>query len=206
MQLEKIKIDNNTFVYKGKLNLFDKFDQSIFINKIEFLKYLYPEFIIKHSEENPGIQFPMLIDCDEINYIYNLVRNIELDEYKTTKDCIIRSWVYMSDNKNTYSGYHNHKELALQNNGHILKYNTTFTFTYYLQMPDKLENDDGYLYFKTDNVEVGFLPKEDEIWIFPPDLQHNVKTNKKSSKKRIVIASNVHCFDYNVAKLNKTLL
>ena len=48
MQLEKIKIDNNIFVYKGKLNLFDKFDQSIFINKIEFLKYLYPEFIIKH--------------------------------------------------------------------------------------------------------------------------------------------------------------
>ena len=43
-------------------------------------------------------------------------------------------------------------------------------------------NDDGYLYFKTDDVEVGFLPKEDEIWIFPPVLQHNVKTNKKSLK------------------------
>ena len=140
-----------------------------------------------------------------MDFIYNKVKNVKINEFKTTNDCIIRSWVYMSDNKNVYSGYHNHLQLNLQENGVNLLFDTTFTFTYYLQMPDNLSNNDGYLYFKTDNVERGFLPKEDEVWIFPPNLMHEAKNNKNSNKKRIVIASNIHFFDYKSAKLNKTI-
>jgi hypothetical protein len=111
----------------------------------------------------------------------------------------------MSDNKNVYSGYHNHLQLNLTEKNVNLLFDNTFTFTYYLQMPNNLSNDDGYLYFKTDNVEKGFLPKEDEVWIFSPNLMHNVKNNNNSNKKRIVIASNIYFFDYKSAKLNKTI-
>jgi hypothetical protein len=111
----------------------------------------------------------------------------------------------MSDNKNVYAGFHNHLQLNLQENGINLLFDNTLTFTYYLQMPNNLHNDDGYLYFKTDNVKKGFLPKEDEVWIFPPSLMHEAKNNLNSSKKRIVIASNVHFFDYKTAKLDKTI-
>ena len=70
-----------------------------------------------------------------------------------------------------------------------------------------LKNDDGYLYFKTKNgKEFGFLPKEDEVWIFPGDLEHDVKTNTSSTNERIVIASNIHFFDYNDIKLEKSIL
>jgi hypothetical protein len=194
-------------VYKGKLNLFNKYSQKEFIKKIEYLKHLYPEFIIKQSEKNPGQQYPIFTTYDELNYIYDNVRNVNLPEFKNTNDCIIKSWVYISDNKNVYAGYHDHENLALISDTHTpLLFNTTFTFTYYLQMPDNLNNDDGYLYFKTkDNVEYGFLPKEDEVWIFPPNLLHQAKNNPSSNKKRIVIASNIHFFDYKSAKLDKTL-
>jgi hypothetical protein len=205
MDLEKIHIDENVYVYKGKINLFEKYNQMDFIKKIEYLKHLYPEFILKQSEKNPGNQYPIYASFDELDFIYNKVKNVKINEFKTTNDCIIRSWVYMSDNKNVYSGYHNHLQLNLQENGVNLLFDTTFTFTYYLQMPDNLSNNDGYLYFKTDNVERGFLPKEDEVWIFPPNLMHEAKNNKNSNKKRIVIASNIHFFDYKSAKLNKTI-
>lgn len=205
MKLKKIKIDDGVFVYKGKLNLFKKFNQSEFIKKIEFLQHLYPEFILKHTEKTPGKQYPIYNSCDELDFIFSKIRHLKIDDYKTTENCIIRSWVYMSDNKNTYAGFHDHLQLNLENSGIQLVYDTTFTFTYYLQMPDNLKNDDGYLYFKTDNILKGFLPKEDEVWIFPPNLKHEAKNNPYSTKKRIVIASNVHCFDYNSAKLNKTL-
>ena len=88
----------------------------------------------------------------------------------------------------------------------LKEFDSTFVTTYYLQMPNNLEGDDGYIYFKTkDEKEFGFLPKEDEIIIFPADLEHNVRLNKKSTIPRICIASNYMYFNYKDAKLNKTL-
>lgn len=207
MILEKIEIDKTTLIYKGKVGLFDSFNKEELIKKIKYIEHLYPEFKNITNEKTPGKQYPILVNLEEFNFIINKVKTSLKNELNTTNECIIKSWVYISDNKNQYSGYHTHEKMKFNQNNSTVMFDTTFTFTYYVQMPNNLKNDDGHLYFKTKSgLEIGFLPKEDELWIFPGDLEHDVKTNISSTKERIVFASNMHFFDYNDIKLEKSIL
>jgi hypothetical protein len=207
MILEKIEIDKNTIVYKGIVGLFESFNREEFIKKIKYIQHLYPDFTNSMNEKSPGKQYPILVNLEETNFIINKVKTSLKNEINTPSECVINSWVYVSSNKNKYSGYHSHESTGVHQNNKTVMFDTSHTFTYYVQMPNNLKNDDGYLYFKTkDGKEFGFLPKEDEVWIFPGDLEHDVKTNTSSTNERIVIASNMHFFDYNDIKLEKSIL
>jgi hypothetical protein len=206
MILETISLDENTKIYKGKLGLFDKFNQKEYIDKIIYLKHLYPEYVSHPRTKFPGYQYTIFAQYDEIDFMYSEVKNWAKENLNIHLECMIKSWVYMSDKSNVYSGYHAHPKTQYEDRGIIKEFDSTFVTTYYLQMPNNLEGDDGYIYFKTkDEKEFGFLPKEDEIIIFPADLEHNVRLNKKSTIPRICIASNYMYFNYKDAKLNKTL-
>lgn len=206
MILEKIKIDKDVFIYKGNVSAFHLFDKENFIKKIKYIEYIYPNFTLKHGFSHPGKQYPMIVNLEEYDFIIDEVKKSLKNEVGTPTDSIIQSWVYISNNTNEYSGYHTHEKMLLKDKNESVMLDTTMTFTYYLQMPNNLKNDDGYLYFKTNNVEIGFLPKEDEVWIFPPNLEHSPKTNLSSTNERIVIASNIYFFDCNSIKTKKTLL
>ena len=76
-------------------------------------------------------------------------------------------------------------------------------------MPDILENDDGFIYFKTDDgYEYGLLPKEGDIIFFPAHLLHMPKNNKKSTIDRIVLGWVFKNLDINekIISKNKSLL
>lgn len=206
MILETINLDENTIVYRGKLGLFDKFNHKEFIKKIQYLKHLYPDYVSHPQTKFPGYQYTILPNFDEMNFMYSQVKEWAEKNLNQNRDCMIKSWVYMSDKSNVYSGWHAHPKTQFEDRGLVREFDSTFVSTYYLQMPNNLEGDDGYLYFRTkDQKEFGFLPKEDEIFIFPADLEHNVRLNKKSSIPRICIASNWLYFNYKEAKLEKTL-
>jgi len=74
-------------------------------------------------------------------------------------------------------------------------------------MPNNLDGNDGKLFFlnQDDNVEITFLPEENELVIFPANLYHRPETSINSNIDRIVIAGNI-LFDFPNLKENKTLL
>jgi hypothetical protein len=84
---------------------------------------------------------------------------------------------------------------------------SNYTFTYYVQMPNNLNGNDGKLFFvdNEDNVQRMFLPEENELVIFPADVYHRPDTSINSTIDRIVIAGNV-LFDFPILKEKKTLM
>ena len=211
MILEKIVIGEGIEIYKGNVGVFNKFNKEEFIKKIKYLQYLYPDLAKKHTHLTPGLQFPFLANLEEFNFVIDTIKKSLKKEIDTTEECILQSWVYISDNKNKYNGFHTHEKIpyysGIGNTGNFFTLDTTITFTYYLQIPNNLKGDDCYLYFKTkEGKQIGFLPKEDEVWLFPPNLEHNVKPNLSSTNERIVIGSNVYFFDFNDIKIKKSLL
>jgi hypothetical protein len=84
--------------------------------------------------------------------------------------------------------YHNHTEI----NKTMLRHNPKYTFIYYLQMPDNLQDDEGHLVLKDIKGEVySILPKEGEFIIHESHIDHYPKEATNSTVDRIVIAGNV---------------
>ena len=52
--------------------------------------------------------------------------------------------------------------------------------------------------FKTNDGQIHkFLPEENDMFIFPPDLDHIVEWNRESTKDRVVVASNITFINSN---------
>jgi hypothetical protein len=119
------------------------------------------------------------------DFVVDLCKEIYNEE---TFGYLIHPWIAISKNDRTKILWHKHIHFAPPY--HFIE--TDFTFTYYLQMPNNLNGDDGKLLFKTDDGEIyKFLPEENDIFIFPPNLSHVVEWNRESTKDRVVIASNI---------------
>jgi hypothetical protein len=193
------------------------------IDKIfrEKIKYPYEkDILIKKIHQNvslfnnessyitPGIQTNIILKCKEIDFIlnYGVKKCIELfkkDKNVEEVDYCLYPWIFISRNENTQSHYHNHTMFS----PHVKKsIESNYTFTYYVQMPNNLNGNDGKLFFvdNEDNVQRMFLPEENELIIFPADVYHRPDTSINSTIDRIVIAANV-LFDFPILKEKKTL-
>jgi ectoine hydroxylase-related dioxygenase (phytanoyl-CoA dioxygenase family) len=112
-------------------------------------------------------------------------------------------WAYISDNKNLYSGFHSHDKKTYVN------IPLQWTYTYYVQMPNNLDGEDGKLVFKLDDDTIhSILPEVGDLLIFPTTLLHAPMTNTKSDIERIVFAGVWSYIDtkIQIRKKNKTLL
>jgi hypothetical protein len=88
--------------------------------------------------------------------------------------------------------YHNHVVLN-EGSG---RFEPKYTFIYYLQMPNNLQNDDGYLVLKDTKGNVySILPKENEFLIHQSNIDHYPKHAPNSTVDRFIIATNVG-FEY----------
>lgn len=84
--------------------------------------------------------------------------------------------------------YHNHTEI----NKTMIRYTPKYTYIYYVQMPDNLQEDEGELVLKdVDGNVYSILPKEGEFIIHESNIDHYPKEAIKSTKDRIVVAGNV---------------
>jgi hypothetical protein len=95
---------------------------------------------------------------------------------------------------------HNHVDLQKS----VHSFYPTYTFVYYVQMPDNLVDTEGTLIIGgKDNKRYYYLPEEGDLLIMEGFLPHSPNISPNSTKDRIVIAANVG-FE-NVKKSNSLI-
>ena len=148
----------------------------------------------------PRIQANVVIQGGLIEDVNNKVLDILKKDFYKTDDLMytFRNWVYIVD-KESPEGKHPHNHTRMTN----LKTEGEWTWVYYASMPDKLEGDDGYIYFYDDGEETSFLPEVGDLVIFPAHYYHLPKVNPKSNKNRRIIGGITSQVSY---KTKKTLM
>lgn len=208
--MTEINLNNEVIIYKSNLNLEPKFDKQTFIEKLITVDSLVKTTNQKFGAGAPGRQTNLSkVYIPELIFIKDTVCKLLSKTFKINNNFIIYDWLYYSDKDNSYTGYHTHDILgpAYSKINHIDNLKTDYSFTYYLQMPNNLKDNQGKLFFKTKSgYEFSVLPEENDIFIFPGDLQHKPEINPNSTKSRIVVAGNIAFFDNHIAKSKKTFL
>ena len=202
--MEKIYFDETTFIWKIKANLIefkndmlikcleiadanvDKtiFDNYGYTNDIDLNSFKPREFAI----ENP---------IYKLDNVINLSVNNSIDVYKEKFNRIsVESWVNIvrakkpkqKETREDTMKMHIHTEISYK----IKTFTPTYTFVYYVQMPNNLSNLDGVLLIEGENKKIyNILPEEDDLIIFDARLPHTPKAAFNSTKDRIVLAGNV---------------
>lgn len=210
--MQKIYFDDDTFIWKTKLNLHNSKDEILsnaqfIIDKVNE-KYNNTESKIdcfgfevqRTSEKGLGsihVANKLLEavqsginECiglyDETTKLYNKV-NIGLwVNVVRAKDPVQPE--YKLKKLTGENGYHTHTEIQKINN----EFEPAYTYVYYIQMPDVMDGDDGVLYFKGKNGKEYYIrPEEDDLIIMPGDMPHYPNHSPNSTKDRIVVAGNV---------------
>jgi hypothetical protein len=153
------------------------------------------------SNKLSGIQSLLLIDSNEISSIkkkcldiLNLI-NDNVDEGL----CFTRNWFYINDSNTKESFFHEHKK-----NKEIPSLNIDWTYTFYIQMPNNLQGNEGHLSFKTDDDNIySILPEEGDLIIFPSNLLHIPELSPNSTKERIVLGGVYTKLDINKSYTKK---
>ena len=200
---KELKLSKNFTIFTSTIT---NIDNSLLVKDLEYNCDISKKTV--NHEESPGIQSKIVIVSKNIEDIRNEILKRVISHFKLKKNYLIsyEDWVYISENTNRQSNYHNH--LGGGNNK-LIKEPPQWSVVYYAEMPNNLEGDDGFLYFLTDDGdEVSVLPIESQLIMFPSNVQHKPQLNKKSTNKRIVYAANITILDRNkkYVKNTKTLL
>ena len=84
--------------------------------------------------------------------------------------------------------YHNHVKLNRDRG----RFEPKYTFIYYVQMPNRLQGQEGQLLLKSKQGETySITPKENEFIVHQSNIDHYPKPALDSTVDRIVLASNV---------------
>jgi len=213
--MEKLYFDETTFIWKTKLNLVsnkEKFltESSDIIKSMPDIKT--DGFGIK-KEWNNNLDFIGEIDikteldkviqigidkCKEIyqetNSIYN---KINAESWIN----VVRSENPVQENfHNENQKYHVHTDI----NKKMKSFTPNYTYVYYIQMPDIMNDEDGVLYFKSkEGKEYWVRPEEDDLIIMEGDMPHSPNNAPNSNVDRIVLAGNV---GFNYIKKEKSFI
>ena len=200
---KELKLSKNFTIFTSTIT---NIDNSLLVKDLEYNCDISKKTV--NHEESPGIQSKIVIVSKNIEDIRNEILKRVISHFKLKKNYLIsyEDWVYISENTNRQSNYHNH--LGGGNNK-LIKEPPQWSIVYYAEMPNNLEGDDGFLYFLTDDGdEVSVLPIESQLIMFPSNVHHKPQLNKKSTNKRIVYATNITILDRSkkYVKKTKTLL
>jgi tryptophan halogenase len=210
--MEKIYFDDDTFIWKTKLNLHNSKDEILsnaqfIIDKVN-QKYNNTEskidcfgFEVQRTSENGlgsihvanKLLEAVQIGINECISLYN-------ETAKPYNKVNIGEWVNVVRAKDPVqpeyklkkltgeNGYHTHTELAKINK----HFEPAYTYVYYIQMPDVMDGDDGVLYFKSKTGKEYYIrPEEDDLIIMPGEMPHYPNHALNSTKDRIVVAGDV---------------
>jgi len=184
-------------------------DAKAFIRDItEYLEFFRPgqtSKIYTHPDTNqtlpninaPGIQLTLnfLRNSDSLNKLEDSIhRYLEKFIFESSnrqvENFYSSTWIYKSTSYNDESVYHDHQHFS----PYEISQPTSYTWVYYLQMPDNLEGDEGKILFsrdKDDNTALKVLPQDGDVIIFPSVLPHRPLLNPNSTKSRLVVAGNI---------------
>jgi len=204
--MEKIYFDDATYIWKTKLNLIN--------NKDVFLKEAYSIIESKPNVKTDGFGYREIWN-QNLNFIGEIIIETKLDEIvqigineckklyeeknivynKINTDAwvnVVRSKNPVQENFYNNKKYHIHTEINKENKQFLPHY----TYVYYIQMPDIMNEDDGVLFILGKNKkEYWVRPEEDEIIIMESDMPHSPNSASNSTLDRIVMAGNVG-FDF----------
>ena len=146
-------------------------------------------------DAGPGIQIEANIFFENsitslFNSSYQLVvdlHNKNSGEYSLPK--YQHSWFFINRPTNREAGFHDH----IKFNSSFPHDVTTYTWTTYIQLPDKCKDDEGRLAFQNERTnEIETLEvKLDTLYIFPASLLHRPNLSPNSSLSRITAAANI---------------
>ena len=140
----------------------------------------------------PGIQIESNIYADShtvdlFKNIYNKVINLHKKKTEESLPSYHHSWFFINPPSETESNFHDHS-----------KFNSTFphdipsyTWTYYIQLPNNCRGTDGLLSIKQDSLIETIDVKLDTIYIFPSNLLHQPNISPLSTVNRITAAGNI---------------
>lgn len=216
--MEKIYFDDTTFIWKTKLNLV-QFKDEIISDAIKVIESLPDvktdgfgymkesknlDFIGNITIENK-LDVIVQFGIDKCKELYtengNLFNRINTDSWVN----VVRSIdpVQLQFKHNEIKGvdkFHVHTEINKQMESFV----PTYTYVYYIQMPNVMEGEDGVLYFRGQNKkEYWIRPEEDDLIIMPGDMPHTPNNAPKSTIDRIVMAGNV---GFEFIKKEKSLI
>lgn len=217
--MEKIYFDDETFIWKTKLNRVS--DKSL------FLKEAYTVINSMPGVKTDGFEY-MKFDKN-INFIGEININKKLDEvvqlsinackelYTQSNDNVFNrintdSWINVVRSKNPVQIQFKHSEIKGVNKYHthteinkaMKSFTPDYTYVYYIQMPDVMENEEGVLYFKSKNKKEYYIrPEEDDLIILPADMPHAPNNAENSTIDRVVLAGNV---GFEFIKKQKSLI
>jgi len=217
--MEKIYFDETTYIWKTKLNKVT--------DKIKLLQEA--KVVIESAKNNTTDGYGYMMEWNSnINFNGNIKIKRKLDEiiqlsidkckkiYEekniTYNKSNMDSWVNMVRSNNPVQVQFKYEELRGVDKYHIHtdinkgneKFAPHYTWVYYIQMPDIMEEEDGVLYFRGKNKkEYWIRPEEDDLIIMEAEMPHAPNNAPKATINRIVIAGNVG-FDF--IKKEKSLL
>jgi hypothetical protein len=212
--MEKIYFDKDTYIWKTKLNRLG--------DKQMFLKEAYVVMDSEPNNKTDGYgykkewkdnldfigEFKIETKLDEIvqigvNKCKEIYNETNINYNKINTDAwvnVVRSLNPVQENFHTDNKYHIHTEINKGRKEFIPHY----TYVYYIQMPDVMNEDDGVLYFKgKDDTEYWIRPEEDDLIIMEAYVPHSPNSAPNSTLDRIVMAGNVG-FDF--IKKEKSLI
>jgi|TARA_B110000879_G_scaffold118256_1_gene157117 hypothetical protein len=148
----------------------------------------------KKGRPGPGIQLGLQYsDADSISSLNKHFSNKVLEYHNQVSDkkaieTYTNAWTFISTPDNRETNYHDHVTFSPQE-----AISSSYTWTYYLQVPNNCSGDEGKLFFsptKNDSDSISLFPEEDSLYIFPGTLSHRPELNPNSTNNRIVLAGN----------------
>ena len=192
MKFKEIKISDTISFYITNLSTINNFE---LIKDLKFNMNVNKKTSIE-SHNEPGIQSYIILKTKTIenlnDKIYKKIFNFLNYNLKDINPYFSTEWVYVSTKNNNWSRFHTH---TLSD---TLKTNLDWSFVYYVQMPDNLNEQEGKILFRTnEGVEVSYLPQVGDLILFPANLLHKPELNRSSDIERIVYAGGFTILDYN---------
>lgn len=201
--IERLVFSEKTVIYRTKLHQLIE-HKDVILKKCEEIVASQPDvktdgygYIINYNDLNFLGKIDIQNKLDEVVQL-GIDNCIEIynDTQKPYNRIQTDGWVNVVRAKNpvqhnfmeNMQKYHVHTEINKTSG----TFTPTYTYVYYVQMPNNLENEDGVLYFLDENEKEHYiLPEEGDLIIMHGDLPHAPNHALKSTQDRIVFAGNV---------------
>ena len=186
--IQEVKLSPKFIIYKGIDNEFQNIkEECIKYSKINDSLVIYS----KTQTRDNSIWMEINAKCFlQINSkIKKFVEEISGREFTNYAE---HFWIYTQTKGFDMEWMHQHLLVHPPGRSNV---RTDYTFTYYLQTPKDIKDDEGHIVFETeDKLKHKFLPQEGDFFIFPAHLRHTAIPTPNSELDRIVYAGNF-CLD-----------
>lgn len=180
--VEKFKLSNEYTVYRTKY--------SGEYSREDFIKRVTQNASLQSNKKYKSVESRVYISCKEFDSVDRCV----IDTLDASADRVAKlSWVY-TQKKDFTMIMHKHDYLHYTTEKTNLE--TEWTCVFYIQIPKNLEQGEGDIVFMTEDKKLHtFIPKENDLLIFPGTLYHMVTPIPNAEIDRVVYASN---FNFNI--------